>query len=277
MTAVSVIMASYNYGDRIGEAIRSVQDQSFSDWELLAVDDGSTDDSRDVIAAFGADDDRVRLLTHPDGGNRGLPETVALGVSRAAGKYVAFLECDDLWRPENLARKVAILEAYPEVALVDDAVEFFGDPARIARYDGYRELRENVFAKYRFPADIFSALLLENFIPTFSCAVCRREALEKCEFDAYYPPHLDRSLWLQICRKHRFFHLSEPLTRWRIHARSYISRETDNWRRDRWRKMYHLLLPAYSGNRLHPGLYAAWLRMALGQLRLAWRRRRAGR
>lgn len=277
MVAVSVIMASYNYAGIIGEAIRSVQNQTFPDWELLVIDDGSSDNSIEVITTFCADDPRVRLLTHPDRGNHGLSATVALGVSQASGKYIAFLECDDTWHPENLARKVAVLEKYPEAALVDDEVEFHGDPALISRYDRYREMRKKAFSRYRFPAKIFSALLHENFIPTFSCAVCRAEALKSCDFNVSYAPHLDRSLWLQICRKHRFYHLPEPLTRWRLHSGSYIDREADNWRKNRWRKMYHLLLPAYSGNRLHPGLYAAWILMALRQIQLALQCRRAGR
>ena len=200
MATVSIIMASYNYAGFIGEAVRSVQAQSFQDWELLIVDDGSTDSSRSIAEDFCRHDGRIKLLTHSGNVNRGLAATVKRGVDAATGKYIAFLESDDRWLPENLIRKVAILDAFPEVALVDDKVALFGESGLFDRYRNYRMIREKYFSQCQFPADIFYAFFYENLIPTFSCAVCRGEALKNCSFEHVYAPHLDRSLWMQICK-----------------------------------------------------------------------------
>ena len=260
MCTVSIITASYNYAGIIGEAIDSVLQQEFSDWELIVVDDGSSDNSIDVINAFCQKDQRIKLLTHEGNVNRGLRETVKLGVSASRGRYIAFLECDDRWKPENLSRKIAILEKYPEAALVDDEVELFGDSALFCRYDNYWELRKKLFDGLTFPADIFHRLFIENLIPTFSCAVCRADVLKKCSFDYFYAPHLDRSLWLQICKKHRYYHLTEKLTCWRIHGNSYISRENKTYRKQFLRKTAALLLPCYGNNPMHPGFIGAFIR-----------------
>lgn len=163
--------------------------------------------------------------------------------------------------------KLAVLERFPQAALVDDEVELFGDQTLFDRYDRYWKIRDRQFAGVSFPANIFTRLFYENLIPTFSCAVVRADALKECSFDYFYTPHLDRSLWLQICRKHQFFHLEEKLTCWRIHPGSYIVRENKSYRKQFLRKAYHLLLPCYGNNPLHPGFIFALLRFIAVNLR----------
>lgn len=252
MCTVSIITASYNYAETIGEAIDSVLFQDFSDWELIVVDDGSSDRSVEIIKSYCSRDSRIKLLFHQGNVNRGLRETIKLGISACKGKYIAFLESDDRWEAENLSKKTAVLEKFSEVAIVDDEVKLFGDESLFERYDNYWKLRKKFFANRKFPADIFHDLFAENLIPTFSCAVCRADVLKQCSFDYFYAPHLDRSLWLQICRKHKFFHLPEQLTDWRIHSSSYISRENQNYRKDFLKKAYFLLLPCYNNKPFHP-------------------------
>lgn len=248
MALVSIVMASYNYAAFIKDAVRSVLNQSFPDWELLIVDDGSTDGSREIISELCRKDPRIRMLTHPGEKNLGLADTVRLGVSLSSGRYIAFLESDDRWHSENLSRKIAILDRYPEVALVDDAVELFGESKLFSRYDKYWQIRERFFGCRRFPADIFTDLFYENLIPTFSSVMCRADVLKKCSFEHIYKPHLDRSLWMQICKNWKFYHINEALTCWRIHSNSCISREKGAYRQGFLRKSFSLLLPCY-GNR----------------------------
>ena len=253
MNTVSIITASYNYAHCIGEAITSVLEQTFPDWELIIVDDGSKDNSLEVIKLFCEKDRRIKLFTHDGNANRGLCETLKLGISNASGKYIAFLESDDKWMPENLSKKIRVFDLHPEVALVDDEVELFGEKTLFSRYDDYWQIREKFFSHKSFPTNIFYGLFYENMIPTFSCAITRADALRECSFDYFYAPHLDRSLWLQICRKHFFFHINEKLTCWRIHSSSYITRENKSYRRNFLRKAYHLLLPCYNKKPYHPG------------------------
>ena len=117
---VSVVIIFLNPGARyLDEAIASVRSQTLADWELLLVDDGSTDDSSAAArAAAAADPARIRYLEHPGHANRGMSESRNLGIAAARGRYLAFLDADDVYLPERLAHHVAILERHPEVGMV---------------------------------------------------------------------------------------------------------------------------------------------------------------
>ena len=142
---------------------------------------------------------------------------------------------------------------------MDDEVELFGEASLFSRYDDFWKLRRRIFSRIQFPAAIFTRLFAENLIPTFSCAVCRAEVIKKCSFDYFYAPHLDRSLWLQICKNHKFHHIGEPLSCWRIHGSSYISSEQKAYRKDFLKKVCHLLAPCYKCHRINPAFYLAIL------------------
>jgi teichuronic acid biosynthesis glycosyltransferase TuaG len=105
---VSVITPVWNAATTLAATVASVQAQTYGDWEMLLVDDGSTDDSRAVAAALAAADPRLRLLGWEN--NRGAAEARNAGIRAARGRYIAFLDADDRWRPEKLARQVAVLE-----------------------------------------------------------------------------------------------------------------------------------------------------------------------
>ncbi|RZK16594.1 MAG: glycosyltransferase family 2 protein, partial [Hymenobacter sp.] len=116
---VSVLMCFLNGTEFLAEALASVRAQTWTDWELLLVDDGSTDNSVAVAQqATAAYADRVQILTHPGHANCGLSASRNLALCHARGEYVALLDADDVWRPEALARMVALLETVPEAAFV---------------------------------------------------------------------------------------------------------------------------------------------------------------
>lgn len=105
---VSVIMPSYNSERHIAESIRSVQSQTLANWELLVSDDCSTDSTREVVAGIAEADPRVRLLPLRENGGAAAARNNSL--AHARGRYVAYLDSDDLWRPEKLERQVAFME-----------------------------------------------------------------------------------------------------------------------------------------------------------------------
>lgn len=220
---ISIVTASYNYEDLIKETIESVLAQTYSEWELIIVDDGSTDNSREVIKSYANRDERISLFTHPDNTNKGLCETVKLGCERATGEYIAFLESDDVWTPNYLEEKINALKSYPEVRLIFNSVEMFGDNKTIGEYEKYFQISGKILDKIRFPANIFNAMLLINLVPTFSCAMVKKETLLACNFDNLYGPWLDWGLWLQITYKHSVAYLPKNLTKWRMHQKSYIN------------------------------------------------------
>lgn len=111
MARVSVIIPVYNGAATVGRALESVFAQSFTDYEIVAVNDGSTDETASVLAGYG---DRIRVVTQS---NRGLPGARNAGIRVASGEYFAFLDDDDEWMPEKLARSVAMLDQDPDCAL----------------------------------------------------------------------------------------------------------------------------------------------------------------
>ena len=116
---VSVLLCFLNGAEFLAEALASVHAQTWTDWELLLVDDGSTDDSVAVAhRATAPFADRVRLLAHSGHVNCGLSASRNLALRHARGEYVALLDADDVWRPEALARMVALLEDAPAAAFV---------------------------------------------------------------------------------------------------------------------------------------------------------------
>lgn len=116
---VSILLCFLNGAEFMAEALASIQAQTWTDWELLLVDDGSTDASVAIAQrATVAFTNRVQLLSHPGHVNCGLSASRNLGLRHARGEYVAMLDADDVWRPEALTRMVALLAATPAVAFV---------------------------------------------------------------------------------------------------------------------------------------------------------------
>jgi glycosyltransferase involved in cell wall biosynthesis len=141
---VSVIMIFLNAEPFLEAAIRSVLAQTYDHWELLLVDDGSSDAST-ARARWAAahDPERVHYLEHAHHQNHGMSASRNLGLSRAQGHYVAFLDADDVWVPHTLAEQVARLESTPEAAMVYGPARWWyswtGHPADVAR-DGLQPL-----------------------------------------------------------------------------------------------------------------------------------------
>lgn len=101
MTVVSVVMPTFNSAATVGDSIRSVQEQSFNDWELLIVDDCSTDSTVEIVEEFALKDARIRLIQNET--NQGAGHSRNRAIEMAAGRYIAFLDSDDLWLPEKLS------------------------------------------------------------------------------------------------------------------------------------------------------------------------------
>jgi len=116
---VSVITIFLNEERFLGEAIESVRAQTFTDWELILVDDGSRDGSADIARSYtNAEPARIRYLRHPGGTNRGMSASRNRGIEASRGDLVAFLDGDDVWLPDKLREQVARLDAEPRAALV---------------------------------------------------------------------------------------------------------------------------------------------------------------
>ncbi len=148
--AVTVVMPTWNRGDFIGAAIRSVQAQRFSDWELIVVDDGGTDDTADVVAAF-ATDTRVRYVNQSHAGQCAARN---LALRMANGALIAYLDSDNIWYPGFLAAAVALIGTHPEIdcaygAMITD-VHVAGERILFESFDRDRLLTGNYIGMSTF-------------------------------------------------------------------------------------------------------------------------------
>jgi glycosyltransferase involved in cell wall biosynthesis len=122
---VSVVLIFLNEERYLEEAVQSVVDQQLTDWELILVDDGSTDRSTLMARDLAAHDDRIRYVDHPEHENRGMSASRNLGVASATAPYIALLDADDMWMPDKLAEQVSLLENMPDVAMVVGAIQYW--------------------------------------------------------------------------------------------------------------------------------------------------------
>lgn len=123
---VSVVMSVYNGGPFLTEAIGSILSQSYADFECIIIDDGSTDNSADIIASHR--DRRFRVITHAE--NAGLAARLNEGVAAASGRYVARMDADDISLPDRFARQVEFMQAHPHVGACGTWVEVAGEGIR---------------------------------------------------------------------------------------------------------------------------------------------------
>lgn len=120
---VSIIMPTYNHARFIGEGIESVLNQTYKNFELIIIDNFSEDNTEEIVASY--KDDRIKYLKFRNNGSTGVSRNY--GIRHAKGEYIAFLDSDDFWLPEKLEEQVAVLRAYPQVAMVYGPGYFFYD------------------------------------------------------------------------------------------------------------------------------------------------------
>lgn len=204
---VSVIIPTYNRAQLVTRAIHSVLKQSFADFEVLVVDDASTDDTLETVAAIA--DPRIRYLRQPV--NQDVSAARNRGLRAARGEFIAFLDSDDEWLPGKLEAQVARFRDAPDsVGLV-----YSGS---ITRYD---DGKENVFQP-EHRGDVFREILLKNITDTGSASVMvRRNVLRVVGFfDERIPAMEDYDYWIRAARFYDFDFVDEPLVRYHETQRS---------------------------------------------------------
>lgn len=134
---VSVIIPTYNRYRFLGKAIESVISQTIKNWELVIVDDGSADESFELVRGFQEEYENIRYMRHS---NRKLPLTLNAGLMCCAGKYVTYLGSDDTLKPEHLQLRVEFMEADPEIDLIHGGLEIIGNPYVKDRDDITKEI-----------------------------------------------------------------------------------------------------------------------------------------
>ena len=229
---VSVIIPTHNYGRFLRAAIESVRAQTMGDLEIIVVDDGSTDETREVLAAI--DEPRMRVFRFDTA--QGVSVARNTGIENAHGEYIAFLDADDLWVPEKLALQLDLIEENREVGLVfSNAVRFGpnGDlPLTILDYCpelGAIRKRSALRGQGWIIEDETFALTRIPYLPTWiQTVLVRRSAVE----DLRFPPGVriaeDRHYMIRVYERAIGGYIQAPLTRIRRHGANSFEDPVDS-------------------------------------------------
>ncbi len=217
---VSVVIGSYNCEKFIQETIQSVINQTFQDWELIVVDDCSTDNTCQKINEI--KDDRIRLIKLDS--NSGLPAVPRnIAMRNAKGDYIAFLDHDDLWLPKKLEKQVAAMEQDEDIYLVYTKC--------IIQRDG-KQLK--ISPQKPKSGYVFHDLFLHfNFIDCLTVMIRNKSEENNYYFDEDkgFVAVEDYALWLLIAKDHKIFCVDEPLAIYRIHSEGLSSGAFKNFKR----------------------------------------------
>ena len=215
---VSVIIPTFNRGYCLEESIRSVLEQSFIDFELVVVDDGSTDNTSELVRRFPA----VKLIRLEEK-NRGVSFARNRGVVEAQGDWVGFLDSDDLWEQGKLATQVKWIERHPDLQMVYTDEIWIRNGLRVNPMNKHRKYSGDIF-RYCLPLCIVSP----------SSVLLRAKVLSEVGgFDESMPVCEDYDLWLRIAKRYPFHFIEEKLIVKRGGHEDQLSRKY--WGMDRWR------------------------------------------
>ncbi len=220
MPRVSVIIPTFNCARFLGRALDTAFAQTFTDYEVIVVDDGSTDNTQDVLGRYGA---KINYLYQP---NRGLSAARNLALSKASGELIAYLDADDMWYPHKLKQQVAFLDAHTDCGLVHSDATFIDENDGILFYAYLRHtLRPGA------QGACLLSLLRKNTVLTPTTVVEQRECIEKIgRFDERFRSCQDYFHWLLLAMEGvRFAYIDEPLAMYRKSMGSLSSNERRVW------------------------------------------------
>ncbi len=213
MPFVSIIMPAYNAERTIEYSVKSVTDQTFQNWELIVIDDGSRDQTPEVLQKLCKKDKRIRILRNNP--NAGVSQSRNRGIAEAHGDWIAFLDSDDLWTKDKLECQLSLLNVHPEAVLLYTASAFItndGEPI-----------------SYVLPAEeriSFSGLLRKNLLSCSSVMV-RTDVIRTVAFPGDHL-HEDYYAWLTILKKVPYaYGINHPLLIYRL---TKNSRSSNAWK-----------------------------------------------
>lgn len=190
MPVITVVIPAYNAERTLEETVRSVQAQTFSDIEIIIINDGSTDQTRNLIENL--TDPRIKVFSYE---NSGVAVARNRGVTHAAGEFIAFIDADDLWMPDKLELQLSALKQHPEAGVAYSWNYFYYEqtgaqiPGHVANFEG----------------DVYAFLLQENFLANGSNPLIRRQAIDQIGgFDPTFPHCADWDFYLRLAAQWQF-------------------------------------------------------------------------
>lgn len=201
---VSVLVPAYNCETYVAEAVSSMLSQTFADFELLVIDDGSTDATRAALESI--HDPRLRLVSNPR--NLGLIATLNRGLDLATGRYIARMDADDISAPERLEKQVEFLESHPDVDVLGTMVNLIDEEGRIF----------GSLSNYPTSAEDVRTYLLRECCLVHPTVMFRKEVVRAAGgYDASARHAEDYDLWLRLSDRHLIANLPEKLVSYRMH------------------------------------------------------------
>jgi len=209
MPLISVVIPVYNNETTIQETIESVLSQSFSDLELIVINDGSQDSTLKIVSSIL--DPRLKVFSYP---NAGLAATRNRGVSHASGEYISFIDADDLWTPDKLEAQFKALQVNPQAAVAYSWTDWIDESGQFLRPGGHISVN----------GDVFATLLVRDFVESGSNPLIRTEALaEVGGFDESLPAVEDWDMWLRLAAGYEFVCVPSPQILYRVSSSSMSS------------------------------------------------------
>jgi len=206
MALIDVIIPCYNYGMYLNDSIESVLRQTFQDFNLFIIDDGSTDNTREVGERFQSIHPNIHYVFHE---NRGLPAARNVGLKLSTAPFIAFLDADDVWMPKKLEESLRLFSLQPNIGMVYTVIELMDNAGnQLSPARPCAPVKGNVFRQ----------LLFRNRIVSPSSVLLRRECIDKVGgFDELLPCCADWDLWLRITRFFQIDFVANPMVKVRIH------------------------------------------------------------
>ncbi|MEM6700077.1 MAG: glycosyltransferase, partial [Bacteroidota bacterium] len=219
MPLISVLTPAYNREKYIGEAIESVQAQAIEDWEMLIIDDGSTDKTIEIVKAYQSEDQRIILLQNPE--NLGISATRNHGLQHIKGKYIAMLDSDDVFLPNKFQKQIDFLEAHPEIGVL-------GAWAKLIGFEGHQFAPEEKDTQLR-------ARSLYRCPLVHSSSIIRASVIEagNIRYNENYPASNDYDFWVKALQYTQFHNLPEYLVLYRRHDQNISTTNRDDQKKYR--------------------------------------------
>ncbi len=224
MVLVSVIMGSYNYSAYIGEAIESVLNQTFTDIELIIVDDCSQDNSRSIIDEYASRDNRIKSSHHSS--NMGISRTLNDCLKQVTGRYVCLIDADDVWDKHKLEKQLTVLSAnegklvWSEALIIDETGQPTGGTVT------------QLLCSRRTGGDLFEDLLCEQYVYIQSL-ICEAKFLVGSDRDENLRYVNDHRFIADLSKNHEFVFMDEPLVKYRLHSSNITKKDKTGWMQDR--------------------------------------------
>jgi len=215
---VSIITPTYNHEMYIADCIHSAQSQTYSNWEMLVIDDGSTDSTLSIAKDLAENDPRIKVFTQKNVGIFKLSETYNFALSLSKGKYIAVLEGDDVWLPEKLTLQLAELES-DELIVMSFGQAFSSTTDLKSNYALTDFSSKSVDVLKNDPVgSATNVLLFSNFIVALTVLI-RRSALEKIGGfkQSHQLPLVDLTTWIELSLCGKFSCIQQPLGNWRFY------------------------------------------------------------